>query len=326
MAEEQLSVTVKDLVDNTRLKIVAGKKYLDRQITTADISRPGLEMTGYFNYYAPKRVQLLGITETSFSERMQHDELLMVYRKMADPVTPAFVVSTSLPISEELKQAAEEARIPILTTSLTSSQILSNMTYYLGGQLAPRKSVHGVLIDVHGMGVLITGDAGIGKTEAALELIQQGKARLVADDRVDIHQEDEERLIGEPSEVLRNMMEVRGVGIIDVQQIYGAVSVRSHASIKVNIHLSNGKIGEQSFDRLGNEDDTMEILGVKIKRMVVPVTPGRNTASVIDAAAVKYRTSNMGFDALQTLEQRMNAEIARNEKIDAKEEKEQADD
>ncbi|WP_288846452.1 HPr(Ser) kinase/phosphatase [uncultured Fructobacillus sp.] len=312
----QATVTVKDLVDNTRLTIVAGHDYLNRVITTADISRPGLEMTGYFTYYAPERVQLLGITETSFSDRMSHDELLMVYRKMASKQTPAFVVSTNLPIADELKQAAEEAQIPILNTRLTSSQILSNMTYYLGGELAPRQSVHGVLIDVHGLGVLITGDAGIGKTESALELIQQGKARLVADDRVDIHQEDEQRLIGQPSEVLRNLMEVRGVGIIDVQQVYGAVSVRSHASIMLNIHLSNGKIGEENFDRLGNEDDTLDILGVKIKKMVVPVTPGRNTASVIDAAAVKFRTQNMGYDALETLEKRMSAAMQVNEKED----------
>ncbi|USS92433.1 HPr(Ser) kinase/phosphatase [Fructobacillus americanaquae] len=312
----QATVTVKDLVDNTRLTIVAGHDYLNRVITTADISRPGLEMTGYFTYYAPERVQLLGITETSFSNRMSHDELLMVYRKMASKQTPAFVVSTDLPIADELKQAAEEAQIPILNTRLTSSQILSNMTYYLGGELAPRQSVHGVLIDVHGLGVLITGDAGIGKTESALELIQQGKARLVADDRVDIHQEDEQRLIGQPSEVLRNLMEVRGVGIIDVQQVYGAVSVRSHASIMLNIHLSNGKIGEENFDRLGNEADTLDILGVNIKKMVVPVTPGRNTASVIDAAAVKFRTQNMGYDALETLEKRMNAAMQVNEKED----------
>lgn len=319
MAEK--TVTVKELVDNTRLNIVSGTEYLNRPITTADISRPGLEMTGYFTYYAPERVQLLGITETSFSKRMSHDELLMVYRKMADAQTPAFVVSTNLPIADELKQAADEAHIPILTTHLTSSQILSNMTYYLGGELTPRQSVHGVLIDVHGLGVLITGDAGIGKTESALELIQQGKARLVADDRVDIHQEDEQRLIGQPSEVLQNLMEVRGVGIIDVQQVYGAVSVRSHASVHLNIHLSNGKIGEENFDRLGNEDETLEILGVKIKKMVVPVTPGRNTASVIDAAAVKFRTQNMGYDALKTLEQRMDKAISANEKEDAEEKK-----
>ena len=306
------SVTVKQLVENTRLEIVSGKEYLEREITTSDISRPGLEMTGYFNYYAPERVQLLGITETSFSERMRHDELLMVYRRMACDTTPAFVVSTGLDISEELKQAAAEAHIPILTSSLTSSRILSNMTYYVGGQLAPRESVHGVLIDVHGLGVLLTGDAGIGKTEAALELIQQGKARLVADDRVDIYQQDEERLIGEPSEVLRNMMEIRGVGIIDVQQVYGAMSIRSHSTVSLNIHLSNARIGEKNFDRLGNDGDTLEISGVKIPKMVVPVTPGRNTASVIDAAALKNRTQNMGFDALTTLENRMTEEMEKN--------------
>ncbi|KAI3472642.1 hypothetical protein Pfo_031335 [Paulownia fortunei] len=266
-------------------------------------------MTGYFNYYAPERVQLLGITETSFSERMNHDELLMVYRRMADKTTPAFVVSTGLPISDELKQAAEEAHIPILTSTLTSSRILSNMTYYLGGQLAPRENVHGVLIDVHGLGVLITGDAGIGKTESALELIQQGKARLVADDRVDIYQEDEERLIGEPN----------GVSLMFSSLWCRIRSIACHHRFE---HSSfKWKIGEANFDRLGNDNDSLEIMGVQIKRMVVPVTPGRNTASVIDAAAVKFRTANMGIDALQTLEQRMTAEMAKNEKIDAAGEK-----
>lgn len=318
-ANNRVRVTVRDLVDHGRLNVLDGEQYLDRVITTADISRPGLEMTGYFTYYAPERVQLLGITETSFSKRMRSDELKMIYRKMAQDVTPAFVISTGLPAAPELLEVARESKIPILTTELTSSRILSNMTYYLGGRLSPRQAVHGVLIDVHGLGVLITGDAGVGKTEAALELIQQGKARLVADDRVDIFQEDEERLIGEPSYVLRNLMEIRGVGIIDVLQVYGAMSIRSHATISLNIHLSASKIGEKNFDRLGTAGESLNILGIDLPRMTVPVTPGRNTASVIDAAALKFRTSRMGFDALDTLQKRMDEQMKMNQKIDHQE-------
>lgn len=164
-------ITVKDLLDNTHLNLVAGEEYLNREITTADISRPGLEMTGYFNYYAPERVQLMGITETSFAHRMNHDELLMVARKMMQPNTPAFVVSTGRQLPQEFMQAALEAQIPVLATELTSSRILSNMTFFLSGGLAERQSVHGVLVDIFGLGVLITGDSGVGKSETALELV-----------------------------------------------------------------------------------------------------------------------------------------------------------
>ena len=206
-------ITVKDLLDNTHLNLVTGEEYLNREITTADISRPGLEMTGYFNYYAPERVQLMGITETSFAHRMNHDELLMVARKMMQPNTPAFVVSTGRQLPQEFMQAALEAQIPVLATELTSSRILSNMTFFLSGGLAERQSVHGVLVDIFGLGVLITGDSGVGKSETALELVQRGH-RLIADDRVDVYAQDEERLVGEPPAILRNLMELRGVGTV----------------------------------------------------------------------------------------------------------------
>jgi HPr kinase/phosphorylase len=177
MAKE---LTVKDLLDNTRLKIVAGEEYLDRKITTPDISRPGLEMTGYFNYYAPERIQLMGITETSFAHRMNHEELLLIARKMMQPNTPTFVVSTGRQLPEEFMQSAEENHIPVLATELTSSKTLANMTYFLSGGLAERESIHGVLVDIFGLGVLITGDSGVGKSETALELVQRGH-RLIAD-------------------------------------------------------------------------------------------------------------------------------------------------
>lgn len=308
------SVKIRDLVENTRLEVLAGEEYLDRLIKTSDISRPGLEMTGYFNYYAPDRVQLLGITEISFSKRMSHEELLMIARRMASSETPAFVVSTGLAVPPEIKQAAEEAQIPLLTTNLTSSRILANMTYFLSGKLAERQSVHGVLVDIYGLGVLITGDSGVGKSETALELVRRGH-RLVADDRVDIFQQDEERLVGEAPAILNHLMEIRGVGIIDVMNLYGAGAVRSHSTISMNLHLESWS-PDAKFDRLGNAGDNLTILGVDIPRFAIPVRTGRNLAVIIEAAAMNFRAKSMGYDAMKTFDNNLNSLIAENSEAD----------
>ncbi len=303
-------ITVKDLLDNTRLTVVTGGEYLDRPITTENISRPGLEMTGYFNYYAAERVQLMGITETSFAQRMSHEEKLLVARKMMSAETPVFVVSTGRQLPEEFMQAANEAQIPVLATELTSSRILSNMTYFLSGQLAERQSVHGVLVDIFGLGVLITGDSGVGKSETALELIQRGH-RLIADDRVDIYQQDEERLVGEAPAILKNLMELRGVGIIDVLNLFGAGAVRNHATISFNLHLAKWEDG-QVVDRLGNGEDSIRILDVDLPRLVLPVQSRRNLAILIETAAKNFRAKQMGFDATETFNSNLNSLITEN--------------
>lgn len=304
------TITVRDLLDNTHLTIVSGEEYLNRKITTPDISRPGLEMTGYFNYYAPERIQLMGITETSFAHRMGHDELLMVARKMMQPDTPVFVVSTGRELPDEFMTVAMECKIPVLATELTSSKILSNMTYFLSGQLAERQSLHGVLVDIYGLGVLITGDSGVGKSETALELVQRGH-RLIADDRVDVYQQDEERLVGEAPAILRNLMELRGVGIIDVLNLFGAGAVRDHATISFNLHLAKWD-DSQKVDRLGNGEDTISVQGVKVQRLVLPVQTGRNLAVLIETAAKNFRAKKMGFDATETFNQNLNRLIAEN--------------
>ncbi|MDR3242248.1 MAG: HPr(Ser) kinase/phosphatase [Lactobacillaceae bacterium] len=303
-------ITVKDLVEHTRIQVVTGAEYLDRDIVTADISRPGLEMTGYFDYYAPERIQLMGITETSFAQRMNHDELLMIARKMMGKTTPGFVVSTGRELPPEFMQAAEEAKIPVMATELTSSQILSNMTYYLSGKLAERQSVHGVLVDIYGLGILITGDSGVGKSETALELVQRGH-RLIADDRVDIYQQDEENLVGEAPAILKNLMELRGVGIIDVLNLFGAGAVREHATVAFNLHLAKWE-KDSEFDRLGNGEDKITIQGVDLPRMVLPVQTGRNLAVLIETAAKNFRAKRMGFDATETFNKNLNSLIEEN--------------
>lgn len=308
------SVTVADLVKNVRMKVLQGEDYLDRPVTTSDISRPGLELTGYFKYYPAPRIQLLGITETSFAKNMTHDELLMVMRKMCAPETPTFVVSTDLPVPEELKQAAEETKIPILGTKLTSSRILSNMTFYLSGKLAKRESVHGVLVDINGVGVLITGDSGVGKSETALELVRRGH-RLVADDRVEVYAQDEQTLVGSAPAILEHLMEIRGIGIIDVMTLYGAGAVMQEDDVDLIVHLETWAPDVQ-FDRLGDRGDTQQILDVVVPRVVIPVKTGRNLAIIIESAAMNYRAQTMGYDATETFDDNLNRLIQENSKKD----------
>lgn len=294
------------------MKVLQGKDYLDRPVTTSDISRPGLELTGYFKYYPAPRIQLLGITETSFAKNMTHDELLMVMRKMCAPETPTFVVSTDLPVPKELIQAAEESHIPILGTKLTSSRILSNMTFYLSGKLAKRQSVHGVLVDINGVGVLITGDSGVGKSETALELVRRGH-RLVADDRVEVYAQDEQTLVGSAPAILQHLMEIRGIGIIDVMTLYGAGAVMQQDDVDLIVHLETWAPDVQ-FDRLGDRGDTQQIADVVVPRVAIPVKTGRNLAIIIESAAMNYRAQTMGYDATETFDDNLNQLIKDNSK------------
>lgn len=309
-------VTVQELVDKVRLKVLQGDKYLERPITTSDISRPALEFAGYFKHYPALRIQLLGITETSFSKDLTHEQMTKYMTKMCTPQTPCFVISTNLPIPKELQVAAENARIPILGTHLTSSQILSNMTSYLLGRLAPRKSMHGVLVDINGVGVLITGDSGVGKSETALELVRRGH-RLVADDRVEVYARDEQTLIGTAPAILKHLMEIRGIGIIDVSTLYGTGAIMPDDNINLIVHLETWT-PDAKFDRLGDRGDTQTIQGVIIPKVSVPVKTGRNLAIIIESAAMNYRAETMGYDATETFDRNLNQLIKENSARDSK--------
>ena len=196
-----------------RLDIVYGEpELLEKEINTADITRPGLEMTGYFDYYTPERIQLLGMKEWSYLVSMPSQNRYDVLKKMFLPETPAVIVARGLVVPEEMLKAARECKIAILTSRTATSRLSGELSSYLDSRLAERASVHGVLMDIYGMGVLIQGDSGIGKSETGLELVKRGH-RLVADDRVDIYSKDEMTLWGEPAEILKHLLEIRGVGI-----------------------------------------------------------------------------------------------------------------
>lgn len=306
-----MTVTVKMLVDKVKLAtIYATDELLAKEITTADISRPGLEMTGFFDYYSPDRVQLLGMKEWSYLMAMTSHNRLSVLKAMFQPQTPAIVVARSLEIPSEMLEAAKELGTPIFQSRHTTSRISSEMSWYLDSCLAERVSVHGVLMDIYGMGVLIQGDSGIGKSETGLELVQKGH-RLVADDRVDVYAKDEESLWGEPAELLRHLLEIRGVGIIDVMSLYGASAVKDSSQVQLAVYLENFEPGKV-FDRLGNSNEEIELAGVKIPRIRIPVKTGRNVSAVIEVAAMNYRAKQMGYDATKDFEQRLGAMILAN--------------
>ncbi|WP_413627545.1 HPr(Ser) kinase/phosphatase [Fructilactobacillus vespulae] len=298
------SVSVQELVDNTHLHVFSGQEYLDRPITTSDISRPGLELTGYFDYYPSERIQLLGITETSFAKDLPEEELIKDMTRMCQADTPAFVISTELEPPKPLVKACADAKIPILESKLNTSRVLSNMTDFLEAKLAPRKSIHGVLVEVYGLGVLITGDSGIGKSETALELVKRGH-RLIADDRVEVYQQDEQALIGTAPKILNHLLEIRGIGIIDVMTLFGTGAVRSETKVDFIVNLDIWD-KDTKYDRLGTDRDSVQIFDVEVLKLNIPVKPGRNLAIIIETAAMNFRANVMGYNATDVFDAQLN--------------------
>lgn len=306
-----MTVFVKDLIHHVRVEpVYSTEALLQKEIPTSDISRPGLEMTGYFDYYSPERIQLIGMKEWSYLMAMTSHNRYQVLRQMFQPETPVVIVARGLEIPEEMFRAAKEQGIAIFQSRSATSRLSGEISSYLDSRLAQRTSVHGVLMDIYGMGVLIQGDSGIGKSETGLELVKRGH-RIVADDRVDVYAKDDVTLWGEPAEILRHLLEIRGVGIIDIMSLYGASAVKESSEVQLAVYLENYETGKV-FDRLGNGGDTIEIAGIEIPQIRIPVKTGRNISVVIEAAAMNYRAKQMGFDATKEFEQRLASLIASN--------------
>ena len=298
------SVSMERLVTDLKLQVYSGEAHLkEKTVTLSDISRPGLELTGYFNYYPYERIQLFGMTEVSFTQNMTAEERLMIMRRMASENTPCFLISRSL-------QAAVESGFRVLGSNLSTSRLSSLVTDYLDGQLAERRSMHGVLVDIYGLGVLITGDSGVGKSETALELVKRGH-RLIADDRVDVYQQDERTVVGEAPMILRHLLEIRGIGIIDVMNLFGAGAVRADTSISLIVHLQNWS-QDKKYDRLGSDTEELMIFDVPVPKITVPVKVGRNLAIIIEVAAMNFRAKSMGYDATKTFEANLGKLIESN--------------
>lgn len=305
------SVSVANLVEAINLTVYSGEEYLEeKQITTSDIYRPGLELTGYFEYYPEERIQLFGMTEVSYAHQLTKKDLQDVAEKLCAPKTPCLVIARDLKVPAELEKSAKANNIPILLSSLPTTRLSSKMTDYLEGKLAERRAMHGVLVDIYGLGVLITGDSGVGKSETALELIKRGH-RLIADDRVEVWQQDEQTVVGEAPQILRHLLEIRGIGIIDVMNLFGAGAVRQDTDISLIVHLENWSKDKQ-FDRLGSGEQSQQIFDVSVPKITIPVKIGRNLAIIIEAAAMNFRAKIMGYDATKAFERNLNNLIKEN--------------
>ncbi|WP_100005681.1 HPr(Ser) kinase/phosphatase [Staphylococcus pseudintermedius] len=303
-------LTTQDLVKRFNLNVVAGEAGLNRPIRNTDISRPGLEMAGYFSHYASNRIQLLGTTELSFYNLLPDAERKGRMRKLCRPETPAIIITRGHDAPDELLEAAEELDTPLIYVEEATTRVMGRLTTYLEHELANSTSLHGVLVDVYGVGVLITGDSGIGKSETALELVKRGH-RLVADDNVEIKEITKDQLIGKAPKIIEHLLEIRGLGIINVMTLFGAGSILTQKRIRLNINLETWH-QDKLYDRVGLNHETLKILDTKITKKTIPVRPGRNVAVIIEVAAMNYRLNIMGINTAEEFNERLNAEILKN--------------
>ena len=275
---------------------------------TSDQNRPGLQFSGHFQHFANDRMQIIGRAEMTYLESLPPDVREERLKEYFSYRMPCAVICRDMPCPTDIAMLARRADMPVYGSAMYTTRFQAAAILYINRQLAPRQTMHGVLIDVHGVGVLITGDSGVGKSESALELIKRGH-QLVADDVVEVMKVSDNRLIGEAPEMVRYFMEIRGIGIIDIRAMFGIGAVTRTKSIDVVIHLEHW-VMEREYDRLGLIEETTEMLGVKIPYILLPVKPGRNLAIVIEVAARNFQLRRLGYNAAEALDNRL-IELAR---------------
>lgn len=279
------------------------------EITLPDINRPALQLTGYFDHFDSERVQIIGYVEYTYLEHLPREKKLPVYEQFLASKIPCVVYTTKTSPDEDMLRLARQYNVPVLTTPQTTSAFMAEIIRWLNVELAPCISIHGVLVDVYGEGVLIMGESGIGKSEAALELIKRGH-RLVSDDVVEIRKVSDVTLIGSAPDITRHFIELRGIGIIDVKTLFGVESVKNTQGIDLVIKLEEWD-KEKEYDRLGLEEEHTEFLGNKVVCHSLPIRPGRNLAVIVESAAVNHRQKKMGYNAAQELYNRVQSSLAK---------------
>jgi len=288
---------VRELIDDLKLKeIICPEGKAEKMIITEkEINRPGIQLAGYFDYFTPERIQIIGKTEYTFFgnfDEESRDNTLSQYFSYDIPIV---IVTRGMELREDFFKWASKMGTIVCSTKKETTRFINKLSSYLEERMAPTQTVHGVLVDINGVGVLIKGESSIGKSETALELVQNGN-RLVADDAVEIKRSDDGVLIGQSPELLRNYLEIRGIGIIDIRSLYGARSINPRKRVDLVAYLESWN-PEKYYDRLGLDKDYEYILDTKIEKIVVPVKPGRNIAMVLEVAAMNYRQRQLGNDA-----------------------------
>ncbi len=292
-------VHLPELVERLKMAVVnRGADYETALVGIKDVNRPGLQLAGYFDYFDERRLQVIGMAETKMLESMTSEQRSESFAKLFSYNIPALVVSRDLDIYPECLTMARKYQRTLLHTAETTVDFTTKVIELLTQLMAPTITRHGVLLDIYGEGVLITGDSGIGKSETAIELVKRGH-RLVADDAVDIRRVSDQ-LIGKAPELIRHYIELRGIGVIDVQQLFGMSAVILEAQIDLVVHLEQWR-EDKFYDRFGLDEETVDILGVELPILTIPVMPGRNLAVIVEVAAMNNRHKKYGYNAAQKL-------------------------
>lgn len=309
MSETKFKVALSELSDYFKLESIFEPEDVCKvKIRNSDVYRPGIQLAvDYFEFFDNTRIQLFGKMEHAYLASISEAKRYEILDNLFSHNPPAVIVTRGLEIFKEMEEAAKKYQIPLYRTETGTSYFMSALIAWLNVELAPRITRHGVLMEVYGEGVLMLGESGVGKSEAAVELLKRGH-RLVADDAVEIKRVSSISLIGSSPEIIRHFIEIRGIGIVDVCKIFGMGAVKNSEKIDLIINLEQWN-KEKSYDRLGLEDQTTEILGIRVPSITVPIRPGRNLAVIVEVAAMNNRQKKMGFNAAMELSERLTKQM-----------------
>lgn len=303
-------VTLDKLIDDLEFEIIYEAEGIENvKLSASEVNRPGLPITGYLEGYAYDRIQIIGKIEWSYCNSLDPKVRYTRFENMLSYPIPAMIFSRNLEVFPEVIELAKKYNRTILRTDITTSKLVNKLINYLDFVLAPSMLVHGVLVEVYGLGILIIGESGVGKSETALELVKRGH-RLVADDLVEVRRVSSRTLVGSAPEIIRHFVEIRGIGILDVKYLYGVGSVKTTESINLVINMELWDSTKQ-YERLGADELTTEILGIKVPSLTIPVRPGRNLAIIIEVAAMNNRQKKMGYNAAKVFTEKITEDNRR---------------
>ena len=302
-------VPLKTLVEEFKLEVYfAASDYEQIRLTVEDLTRPGLQIAGYMDHFEPMRLQVIGNAESGYLQNLSTHERRITFDRLFSYKFPAMLIARNIEPYPECVEMAKKHDVTLLRTDQATSTIISAIISYLSAALAPRISRHGVLMEVYGEGLLLIGESGIGKSEAAVELLKRGH-RLIADDAVEIRKISGSTLMGTAPALIRNYVELRGIGIINVAKLFGMGAVKAENEINLIVNIVPWKTHE-TYDRLGLEDQYMEILGVQVPMNTIPITPGRNLAVILEVAAMNNRQRKMGYNPALEFTQQIDRHFA----------------
>ena len=303
--ESNGGMLLKKLVEAIGLQIVnKSSDYETKRITTQVVNRPGLQLGGFYDFFDPDRMQIIGVAETAYLAQFTSEKRLEKFERFFESGIPALIIAHDSELMPECLEAAEKHDITLLKSPKETSELIVAIISKLKDELAPSVTRHGVFVEIYGEGLLITGESGIGKSEAAIELIKRGH-RLISDDAVDIKRVDSTTLMGSAPELIRNYIELRGIGVVDVRRIFGMGSVKWSEKIDLVVQLETWK-PETTYDRIGNEYHYVDILGVKVPHITIPIQPGRNLAVILEVAAMNNRQKRQGYDSAKEFSDRID--------------------